>query len=97
VYYYISATNINGKTITKPLTAPNGYYCFLVTTPLAVNLISFDFNIYNFNMIFSWKTASELNSSMFEIRYSESEDSFSDILLSTIKAQGTTSNYHNTV
>lgn len=92
VYYYISATNINGKTITKPLTAPNGFYSFLVTTPLAVNLISFEYNIFNNNLVFNWKTASELNSSQFEIRYSQNEDPYSGNLISTIKAGGTTSN-----
>lgn len=28
IEYYISATSVNGKTITKPLTAPQGYYSF---------------------------------------------------------------------
>ncbi len=31
VYYYISATNNNGKTLTKPLTAPNGYVRFSIS------------------------------------------------------------------
>ena len=31
IAYYISATNVNGKTITKPPVAPNGYYTFTVT------------------------------------------------------------------
>ncbi|TVR41501.1 MAG: T9SS C-terminal target domain-containing protein [Bacteroidia bacterium] len=30
VSYYISATNVNGKTINKPLVAPAGYYTFTV-------------------------------------------------------------------
>ncbi len=30
IHYYISATNSNEKTITKPLVAPNGYYSFTV-------------------------------------------------------------------
>ncbi len=30
VHYYISASNSNGKTITKPITAPDGYYKFVV-------------------------------------------------------------------
>ena len=31
VSYYISATNVNGKTINKPFVAPDGYYTFTVT------------------------------------------------------------------
>lgn len=30
IYYYISATNINSKTVAKPLVAPLGYYSFSV-------------------------------------------------------------------
>jgi len=30
IFYYISATSNKGKTITKPMTAPNGYYSFIV-------------------------------------------------------------------
>ncbi|MEO6694890.1 MAG: agmatine deiminase family protein [Ignavibacteria bacterium] len=30
VYYYVSATSVSGRTITKPLTAPAGYYKFIV-------------------------------------------------------------------
>ncbi|MFA5012109.1 MAG: agmatine deiminase family protein [Ignavibacteria bacterium] len=37
VYYYVSATSNNNKTITKPYTAPLGYFKFMVTTPTAIN------------------------------------------------------------
>jgi agmatine deiminase len=33
IYYYISATSNNGKTITKPLPAPSGNFRFTVTAP----------------------------------------------------------------
>lgn len=36
IYYYISATSNNSKTITKPLTAPSGNFRFTVTTPAVV-------------------------------------------------------------
>lgn len=39
VYYYISATNGNGKTINKPLVAPEGLYVF----DIGVNELGFDF------------------------------------------------------
>lgn len=38
IHYYISATSNNGKTIAKPITAPNGYYTFVYGT--TVNGIS---------------------------------------------------------
>jgi agmatine/peptidylarginine deiminase len=41
IYYYISATSNSGRTITKPLVAPDGFYKFIVspnTFQLAVNV-----------------------------------------------------------
>lgn len=35
IHYYISATNSNEKTITKPLVAPGGYYSFIIEDVLA--------------------------------------------------------------
>lgn len=37
VYYYISATNNSSKTVTKPYTAPAGYFKFMVTNSTVVN------------------------------------------------------------
>ncbi|MDQ3018972.1 MAG: agmatine deiminase family protein [Bacteroidota bacterium] len=37
VYYYISATSNSGRTVTKPLTAPNGYINFTVDNPTSVS------------------------------------------------------------
>jgi agmatine/peptidylarginine deiminase len=37
VYYYVSATNNSSKTVTKPYTAPSGYFKFTVTNPTFVN------------------------------------------------------------
>jgi len=34
IFYYISATSNSGKTITKPLPAPNGYYKFIVQSSI---------------------------------------------------------------
>jgi len=41
IFYYISATSNKGKTISKPITAPNGYYSFNVenNVTLAENVI----------------------------------------------------------
>ena len=37
VYYYITATNNSSKTVTKPYTAPGGFFKFLVTNSTVVN------------------------------------------------------------
>lgn len=37
VYYYISATSNNSKTVTKPFTAPSGYFRFMVTNATSVS------------------------------------------------------------
>jgi agmatine/peptidylarginine deiminase len=37
VYYYISATNNSSKTVTKPYTAPGGYFKFMITNATFVN------------------------------------------------------------
>ncbi|MCX6164402.1 MAG: T9SS type A sorting domain-containing protein, partial [Ignavibacteriae bacterium] len=37
IYYYISATSNNSKTITKPLPAPSGNFRFTITTPSIVS------------------------------------------------------------
>jgi agmatine deiminase len=37
IYYYISATSVSGRTITKPLPAPSGNYRFTVTAPSVVS------------------------------------------------------------
>jgi agmatine/peptidylarginine deiminase len=88
VYYYISATTTTGKTISKPLTAPSGYFKFYVTTPLAVNLISFNYFNNNNNITFNWVTGSELNSSYFELTYSEDESTINNQLIYTVPASG---------
>lgn len=36
IEYYITATSVNGKTVVKPLTAPNGYYTFYFDNSLSV-------------------------------------------------------------
>ncbi len=36
IFYYISATSNNGKTITKPMTAPAGYFKFVVENNVTI-------------------------------------------------------------
>jgi agmatine deiminase len=49
IYYYISATSNIGKTVTKPIVAPNGYYKFMVensVTGIADNSQLAEFYLY---------------------------------------------------
>jgi agmatine deiminase len=49
VYYYISAISNSSKTVTKPYTAPSGYFRFTVTNSTAINNedeIVKEFNLY---------------------------------------------------
>jgi agmatine deiminase len=40
IYYYLSATSNNLKTITKPLTAPQGFYRFVVRSSIGISNIN---------------------------------------------------------
>jgi hypothetical protein len=49
IYYYISATSNDGRTITKPLVAPDGFYNFLVknsVTDLTETILPDDFYLF---------------------------------------------------
>lgn len=37
IYYYLSATSNSGRTVTKPLTAPDGYIKFVIDNPTSIN------------------------------------------------------------
>ncbi|MFO7526244.1 MAG: agmatine deiminase family protein [Ignavibacteriaceae bacterium] len=71
VFYYISAESVNGKTMTKPMTAPQGFYKFYVDDPVPVELASFSHSVSGNNVTLSWVTASEINNRGFEIERSQ--------------------------
>lgn len=72
IYYYISATSNRGKTLTKPMTAPSGYYKLFVDDIIPVELVSFAAEQYNNNILLKWSTASEINNKGFEIERTSS-------------------------
>ncbi len=72
IYYYISATSQRGKTLTKPITAPSGYYKLFVDDIIPVELISFTAEQFNNNILLRWSTASEANNRGFEIEKTSS-------------------------
>lgn len=68
VFYYISASSNSGRTITKPLTAPSGYYHFKVSNTVPVELLSFTANSDESTITLNWITATEVNNLGFSIQ-----------------------------
>ena len=71
IFYYISASSVDGKTITKPMTAPQGYYKFYIDDAVPVELASFVSSISGSDVTLIWITASEINNRGFEIERSQ--------------------------
>jgi agmatine/peptidylarginine deiminase len=67
IYYYILANSISGRWITKPMTAPAGFYHFEFDEPVPVELSSFSASTVGNDVELNWVTASEINNSGFEI------------------------------
>lgn len=97
IYYYISATSSQGKTITKPITAPSGYYKFYVDYPVPVELVSFKGLASGNSVTLNWVTSSELNNRGFEIERSLENNLQQWETIAFIAGFGTTSetNYYD--
>jgi len=67
IFYYLSATSNSGRTVTKPLVAPDGFYHFKIDNPVPVELISFTAAKVNDGVRLDWVTASEINNKGFEV------------------------------
>ena len=68
VFYYISASSNSGRSITKPITAPAGFYNFDFNNPVPVELLSFSANVEMNNVRLNWVTSTETNNRGFEIQ-----------------------------
>ncbi len=68
VFYYISAESNSGRAVTKPLTAPEGYYHYTVSNTVPVELLSFTVSSIENTVNLNWITATETNNSGFEIQ-----------------------------
>ncbi len=91
IYYYISATSGTGKSLTKPMTAPSGYYKFYVDDIVPVELVSFNGSVDGNNVILNWITSSEVNNSGFEIERNLGKSGTGDWLsLGFLEGNGTT-------
>jgi agmatine deiminase len=73
VFYYLNASSNDGRNVSKPLTAPAGYYHFKVDVPVPVELVSFN-AVFDENAVtLNWVTSSETNNKGFEIQKQNSE------------------------
>ncbi|MDO8549144.1 MAG: agmatine deiminase family protein [Ignavibacteria bacterium] len=99
VYYYISASSNSGRSITKPITAPAGFYNFEFDDPVPVELISFSASAERNDIVLNWITASEMNNSGFEIERSvgSRQSAVGNIWekISFVKGNGTTTEFQN--
>jgi len=67
IFYYISATSNSGRTVTKPVVAPDGAYKFLVANPVPVELASFTASVSENDVELKWITSTETNNQGFEV------------------------------
>ncbi|QOJ28159.1 MAG: agmatine deiminase family protein [Ignavibacteriales bacterium] len=67
VYYYAEAATVSGRSVKKPLVAPEGVLKHAVDPLLPVELVSFTARESEGSVLLSWVTATELNNKGFEI------------------------------
>jgi agmatine deiminase len=67
VYYYITVQANDGKIVSKPLTAPYGYYKFKVDESVPVELVNFTAEINGDYVTLKWQSETEANNKGFEI------------------------------
>jgi len=92
IYYYISATSNSGRTVAKPIVAPNGFYKFIVDNSVPVELISFVAYQSNGSVELLWETSTELNNSGFEVERNFNKSNFEKIAF--LPGFGTSSEKH---
>ncbi len=66
VFYYFSVATQN-RIVTRPITAPAGFYEFFTDAPLPVELSAFDLFTQNGEVVITWTTSSEVNNRGFEV------------------------------
>jgi agmatine/peptidylarginine deiminase len=98
IFYYISASSNSGRTVTKPLVAPDGFYHFKIDIPVPVELVSFTAARVNDGVRLDWVTATETNNKEFEIEraslsVSPGQGSWENI--GFVKGNGTTTEIHH--
>ena len=98
IFYYVSASSNSGRTVTKPITAPSGFYNFEIENATPVELVSFSANVENDNVQLRWLTATETNNSGFEIERSHTSTPLSMTdweKIGFVEGNGTTTEQHS--
>jgi agmatine/peptidylarginine deiminase len=67
ILYYISALSNSGKQITRPITAPNGYFTTIADVAVPVELINLRIFTHGNSVTINWQTITETNNYGFEI------------------------------
>lgn len=88
IYYYISASS-NGRTVSKPLPAPQGFYNFVVDFIVPVELVSFYSYAHGNDVQLFWTTGSETNNKGFEIERAAADDEKNFVSVGYINGAGT--------
>lgn len=98
VYYYINANSNSGRTVSKPITSPQGAYQFVVDAVVPVELVSFNAEQLANGIKLSWLTASEINNKGFEIQRNQKSNVKSQTnweRIGFVQGNGTTSSTNN--
>jgi agmatine/peptidylarginine deiminase len=92
ILYYISALSNSGKQITRPITAPNGYFTTIADVTVPVELINLRIFTHGNSVTINWQTVTETNNYGFEIERKNLNHNISSIeweMLGFIKGNGT--------
>lgn len=92
VYYYVEAASVSGRTVKKPLVAPEGVLKHAVDPLLPVELVSFTAKVENSEVTLIWSTATELNNRGFEVERKSSGTDWH--LIGYIPGAGNTNERH---
>ena len=100
IFYYLNATSNDGREVSKPLTAPAGFYHFKVDESVPVELLSFIAEKGEDRILLRWKTGTETNNKGFEIQRSENRDQSAVggsewKIIGYVEGNGTTTESHN--
>ncbi len=96
IFYYLNATSNDGREVSKPLTAPAGFYHFKVDESVPVELLSFIADEGEDGIVLRWITGTETNNKGFEIQRSEDGDQKSEWKsIGYVEGKGTTTESYN--
>ncbi|MBX2975005.1 MAG: agmatine deiminase family protein [Ignavibacteriaceae bacterium] len=89
IKYYISASSTSGKTISKPMTAPNGNYTTVADYQVPVEMVNLRMFNHGNKVTINWQTVTETNNNGFEVQRMKKDGKNEDWeVISFIKGRG---------